>query len=122
MAKQPEHENSLGRFPVGHHSDRVSDRVSMGFPQVRDGSDWVLDGGKCWISNSLEAGVFVVFANADPSKGHRGVCETWENMGKHGGKNGKTYQNDSECTEDLWQICKYSTSSIQHGKTFKCHF
>ena len=40
--------------------------------EVQDGSDWVIDGGKCWISNSLEAGVFVVFANADPSKGHRG--------------------------------------------------
>lgn len=50
-----------------------SDAFALKTKAVRDGSDWVLDGGKCWISNSMEAGVFVVFANADPSKGHRGI-------------------------------------------------
>ena len=28
---------------------------SFGFLEVQDGSDWVLEGGKCWISNSIEA-------------------------------------------------------------------
>lgn len=50
--------------------------------EVQDGSDWVIDGGKCWISNSLEAGVFVVFANADPSKGHRGPDKNDKTMFK----------------------------------------
>lgn len=50
-----------------------SDAFALQARAVRDGSDWILDGSKCWISNSLEAGLFVVFANADPSKGHRGI-------------------------------------------------
>eukprot|EP00913_Durusdinium_trenchii_P026383 g24755.t1 len=50
-----------------------SDAFALKTKAVQDGSDWVLDGGKSWISNSLEAGIFVVFANADPSKGHRGI-------------------------------------------------
>ena len=32
-----------------------------------------LSGRKLWISNAAEAGVFVVFANADRSTGHRGI-------------------------------------------------
>jgi len=35
--------------------------------------EWVLDGGKCWISNSKEAGLFLVFANADFDKKHKGI-------------------------------------------------
>uniref|UniRef100_A0A7S0W885 short-chain 2-methylacyl-CoA dehydrogenase n=2 Tax=Hemiselmis tepida TaxID=464990 RepID=A0A7S0W885_9CRYP len=35
--------------------------------------EWVIEGTKCWISNSNEAGLFVVFANADFSKGHKGI-------------------------------------------------
>ena len=32
-----------------------------------------LSGRKLWISNAAEAGIYVVFANADRSKGHRGI-------------------------------------------------
>jgi len=35
--------------------------------------EWVIEGTKCWISNSKEAGLFVVFANTDFSKGHKGI-------------------------------------------------
>jgi alkylation response protein AidB-like acyl-CoA dehydrogenase len=34
---------------------------------------WVLNGQKLWITNGAEASVFVVFANADPSAGYRGI-------------------------------------------------
>ncbi|GAX22645.1 short/branched chain acyl-CoA dehydrogenase [Fistulifera solaris] len=37
-----------------------------------DGS-YVLNGTKMWISNAEHAGVFLVFANADPSKGYKGI-------------------------------------------------
>jgi butyryl-CoA dehydrogenase/short/branched chain acyl-CoA dehydrogenase len=33
----------------------------------------VLDGHKLWITNAAEAGLFVVFANADPDKGYKGI-------------------------------------------------
>ena len=34
---------------------------------------YVLNGEKSWISNAREAGVFLIFANADPTKGYKGV-------------------------------------------------
>ena len=33
----------------------------------------VLDGHKLWITNAAEAGLFVVFANADPDRGYKGI-------------------------------------------------
>lgn len=37
------------------------------------GNDYVLNGSKMWISNSDLSGVFLVFANADTSKGYKGI-------------------------------------------------
>ncbi|KAI9278049.1 acyl-CoA dehydrogenase/oxidase [Sporodiniella umbellata] len=37
------------------------------------GDHYLLNGGKMWISNSAEAGIFVIFANVDPSKGYKGI-------------------------------------------------
>lgn len=38
-----------------------------------DGSHYLLNGEKMWISNAREAGVFLIFANAHPELGHRGI-------------------------------------------------
>ncbi|KAJ0405315.1 hypothetical protein P43SY_001074 [Pythium insidiosum] len=38
-----------------------------------DGSYYTLNGQKMWISNAEYAGVFLVFANVDPSKGYKGI-------------------------------------------------
>lgn len=37
------------------------------------GDFYTLNGSKMWITNSGEAGIFVVFANVDPSKGYKGI-------------------------------------------------
>ena len=37
------------------------------------GSDFVLNGRKLWITNGKEAGLFVLFATVDPSKGYKGI-------------------------------------------------
>ena len=34
---------------------------------------YVINGRKMWITNGNEAGIFLVFANVDPSKGYRGI-------------------------------------------------
>ena len=46
---------------------------SMRTRAVRDGSDWVLNGSKMWITNANVADVAVVYARTDPAAGHRGV-------------------------------------------------
>jgi len=37
------------------------------------GDHYLLNGRKLWITNGNEAGIFIVFANLDPSKGYRGI-------------------------------------------------
>ena len=37
------------------------------------GSDYVLNGRKMWITNGKEAGLFILFATVDPSKGYKGI-------------------------------------------------
>ncbi|XP_076630965.1 short/branched chain specific acyl-CoA dehydrogenase, mitochondrial isoform X2 [Colletes latitarsis] len=50
-----------------------SDAFSLKTEAKKDGSDYVLNGTKMWISNSDIAGLFLVFANADTSAGYRGI-------------------------------------------------
>jgi len=44
-----------------------SDAFSLKTEAKKDGSEFVINGTKMWISNSDIAGVFLVFANANPS-------------------------------------------------------
>jgi acyl-CoA dehydrogenase len=37
------------------------------------GSDYVLNGRKMWITNAKEAGLFILFATIDPSAGYKGI-------------------------------------------------
>jgi alkylation response protein AidB-like acyl-CoA dehydrogenase len=50
-----------------------SDAFALQTRARRDGDDWVLDGTKLWITNGEEAGLFIVFANADPEAGYKGI-------------------------------------------------
>jgi len=50
-----------------------SDAFAMKTTATKKGDNYVINGTKMWISNSAEAGVFVVFANADPKKGYKGI-------------------------------------------------
>ncbi|XP_028390952.1 short/branched chain specific acyl-CoA dehydrogenase, mitochondrial-like [Dendronephthya gigantea] len=50
-----------------------SDAFSMKTVAEQKGDYFVINGSKCWISNSAEAGLFLLFANAAPDKGYRGI-------------------------------------------------
>jgi alkylation response protein AidB-like acyl-CoA dehydrogenase len=50
-----------------------SDAQALGTRARRDGSDWVLDGTKRFITNAGVAGLYTVFAKTDPAAGHRGI-------------------------------------------------
>ncbi|XP_017127871.1 short/branched chain specific acyl-CoA dehydrogenase, mitochondrial [Drosophila elegans] len=50
-----------------------SDAFSLKTVAKKDGSHYVINGSKMWISNSDVAGVFLVFANAKPEDGYRGI-------------------------------------------------
>ncbi len=50
-----------------------SDATKLQATARRDGDGWVLDGRKTWISNGSISKLALVFANADPAQGHRGI-------------------------------------------------
>lgn len=65
--------DTLGSFCLSE-SGSGSDAFAMSTRAEKqaDGS-FVLNGSKMWISNAKEAGLFLIFANADPSKGYKGI-------------------------------------------------
>lgn len=50
-----------------------SDAFAMATRAKETADGYVISGSKMWITNSMEAGFFIVFANLDPSKGYRGI-------------------------------------------------
>jgi alkylation response protein AidB-like acyl-CoA dehydrogenase len=62
----------LGAFALSEPGSG-SDAFALSTRAERKGEDWLLTGTKFWITNGAEAGLFIVFANADPSKGYKGI-------------------------------------------------
>jgi alkylation response protein AidB-like acyl-CoA dehydrogenase len=62
----------LGAYALSE-SGSGSDAFGLATRAEKRADHWVLRGQKLWITNGAEAGVFVVFANADPAAGHRGI-------------------------------------------------
>ncbi|KZT13166.1 acyl-CoA oxidase [Laetiporus sulphureus 93-53] len=65
-------ESKLGSFCLSEAASG-SDAFALQTRAVKDGDHWVINGSKMWITNSYEADVFLIFANADPSKGYKGI-------------------------------------------------
>ena len=67
----------LARDTVGAYAlsepDSGSDAFGMVTQAKLDGDSFILNGRKMWITNGAEAGVYLLFANTDPSKGYKGI-------------------------------------------------
>ncbi len=50
-----------------------SDAFALRCRAVEEADHFVLNGQKLWITNALEAGLFIVFANANPELGYKGI-------------------------------------------------
>ena len=50
-----------------------SDAFALSTRAVRDGDSYRITGRKLWITNAAEAGIFFLFANANPEAGYRGI-------------------------------------------------
>ena len=50
-----------------------SDAFGMQARAEQRGDGWILKGRKMWITNGAEAQIYVVFANANPSAGYKGI-------------------------------------------------
>jgi butyryl-CoA dehydrogenase/short/branched chain acyl-CoA dehydrogenase len=50
-----------------------SDAFGLACKAEDKGDHWVLNGQKLWITNAFEANIFIVFANANPDAGYKGI-------------------------------------------------
>jgi alkylation response protein AidB-like acyl-CoA dehydrogenase len=62
----------LGAFALTE-PDHGSDPASMETVARRDGSDWLLNGAKMWITNGSRGLLTVVFAQTEPGSGAKGI-------------------------------------------------
>src|ERR1044071_3047875 len=50
-----------------------SDAFALACRAVDQGDHFILNGRKLWITNAMEAGLFIVFANVKPEEGYKGI-------------------------------------------------
>jgi len=63
---------TLGAYALSE-AGSGSDAFALQMRAQVQGSDYVLNGRKMWITNGKEAGLFVLFATIDPSAGYKGI-------------------------------------------------
>jgi alkylation response protein AidB-like acyl-CoA dehydrogenase len=64
--------NAVGAYALSE-SGSGSDAFAMATRAVERGDTWAITGRKLWITNANEADLFIVFANANPDAGYRGI-------------------------------------------------
>jgi alkylation response protein AidB-like acyl-CoA dehydrogenase len=65
-------QDTVGAYALSEASSG-SDAFALQTKATDKGDHYVLNGRKLWITNSLEAGLFLLFATVDPGKGYRGI-------------------------------------------------
>ena len=89
------------------------------------GSDYVLNGEKCWITNASLASFYIVFATSDPAKKHKGIAAfivDRESPGLHVGKHeDKMGQRASDTAAVHFEDVKVSGENLlaPEGEGFK---
>jgi alkylation response protein AidB-like acyl-CoA dehydrogenase len=102
-----------------------SDAFAMATRAVDEGDHFRLNGRKLWITNGNEAEIFIVFANADPSAGYRGITaciveKSFEGFSV-GKKENKLGIRASSTTEIILEDCLVPKENVlgEIGKGYK---
>jgi alkylation response protein AidB-like acyl-CoA dehydrogenase len=102
-----------------------SDAFAMQTRATDDGDHFVLSGQKLWITNGNEAEIFVVFANANPEAGYRGITAFVVEKGFDGitigKKENKLGIRASSTTEVIFDNCRVPKENVlgEVGKGYK---
>ena len=102
-----------------------SDAFGLETRATRTGEDWVLTGRKLWITNGAEAEIYVVFANANPEVGYKGITAFVIERGFPGFSVGKKEDKlgirASSTTELILEECRVPGSNVlgEVGKGYK---
>ncbi len=101
-----------------------SDAASMRTVARRDGSAWILDGSKQFITHAATGGAMVVMAVTDRAKGHRGISAFVLAQGtpgmRPGKKEDKLGMRASETSEVIFENCRLPADAIvgEEGQGF----
>lgn len=102
-----------------------SDAFALATQARPEGNSFVLTGRKLWISNAMEADLFIVFANANPQAGYKGITAFFIERGTDGFSVGKKEDKlgirASSTCELLLDNCRIPAENIlgEVGKGYK---
>ena len=102
-----------------------SDAFALACKAADKGDHYELTGQKLWITNAAEAELFIVIANADPSKGYKGITAFFVEKGTPGFTIGKKEDKlgirASSTCELIFEGCKVPKENVlgEVGKGYK---
>ena len=102
-----------------------SDAFAMQTKAADKGDHFLLNGQKLWITNGNEAEIFVVFANAKPEEGYRGITAFIVEKGFEGFAVGKKENKlgirASSTTEIIFDNCRVPKENVlgEFGRGYK---
>jgi short-chain 2-methylacyl-CoA dehydrogenase len=102
-----------------------SDAFGLACRAEDKGDHWVLNGQKLWITNAAEAGLFIVFANANPDAGYKGITAFLVERDfpgfRIGKKEDKTGIRASSTCELMFEDCQIPRENVlgEPGKGYK---
>ncbi|MDT7541299.1 MAG: hypothetical protein QOE33_1203 [Acidobacteriota bacterium] len=117
-------ENTVGAYALSE-AGSGSDAFAMRTTAVDAGDHFVINGQKLWITNGIEAEIFVVFANAKPEEGYKGITafvveKSFEGFSV-GKKENKLGIRASSTTEIIFDNCRVPKENLlgEFGKGYK---
>lgn len=116
--------DTVGAYALSEASSG-SDAFALQARAEKRGDTYVLNGQKLWITNALEAGLFIVFATIDVAAGYKGITAFLVDKGTPGFTVGKKEDKlgirASSTCEIILEDCKLPAASVlgEPGKGYK---
>ena len=116
--------NVIGAYALSE-AGSGSDAFAMATRARERGGDWTITGRKLWITNGTEADLFIVFANANPEAGYRGITAFLVERGAEGFTVGKKEDKlgirASSTCELVFEECRVPRANVlgEVGKGYK---
>jgi alkylation response protein AidB-like acyl-CoA dehydrogenase len=116
--------DTLGAFALSE-AGSGSDAFAMACRAAESEGGFVINGQKLWITNGHEAGLFIVFANVNPSAGYKGITAFVVEKGTPGFRVGKKEDKlgirASSTCELLFEDCRVPRENVmgEVGRGYK---
>lgn len=116
--------NTVGAYALSE-AGSGSDAFALACRAEEKDDHWLLNGQKLWITNAAEAGIFIVFANANPDAGYKGITAFIVERDfpgfRVGKKEDKTGIRASSTCELIFEDCRVPKENVlgEIGKGYK---